>query len=96
MGIDSKNNHVCLYDLERNTEFLEGIKGMDEEIAKYHKSSKWGYYLKEEIRGSGNPIGLMRSVYKDNGYVISAKNKSITRDDKKLISTEYYFNKKEE
>lgn len=53
----------------------------------------WGYYSNDIKKGKGNPITLLRSVYKDNDILITTKNKVIDRDEKKINSTVYYFNK---
>lgn len=92
IGIDDVNNNIYLYDLENNIEIKQKIKDMVANISKYHKCGTWGYFL-DKGRGGGNEIGLMRSVYKDNDYIITTKNKVITRDGKKINSTVYYFNK---
>ena len=92
IGIDDKKNYVYLYDLEHNEEIKKNIIDLVPEIKKYHKCGMWGYFLEKE-RGGGNPIGLLRTVYKDNDIIITTKNKQIERDNKKFISTVYYFNK---
>ena len=92
IGIDDKKNYVYLYDLEHNEEILKSIKEKVPDIKKYHKCGAWGYFLDKE-RGGGNVIGLIRTLYKDNDIIITTKNKIIERDDKKLNSTVYYFNK---
>ncbi len=92
IGIDEKKNYVYLYDLENNPDIKKNIEKMVNDIKKYHKCGTWGYFLDKE-RGGGNEIGLLRSVYKDNDIIITTKNKIIERDNKKLTSTVYYFNK---
>lgn len=92
IGIDDKKNYVYLYDLEHNEEIKKKIIGLVPTIKKYHKCGAWGYFLEKE-RGGNNPIGLLRSVYKDNDIIITTKNKQIERNNNKIISTVYYFNK---
>lgn len=92
IGIDDKKNYIYLYDLEHNEEIKKKIIDFVPEIKKYHKCGTWGYFLEKE-RGGDNPIGLLRSVYKDNDIIITTKNKQIDRENKKIISTVYYFNK---
>ena len=92
IGIDDKKNYVYLYDLEHNEEIKKKIVELVPIIKKYHKCGTWGYFLEKE-RGGNNPIGLLRSVYKDNDIIITTKNKVIDRDEKKINSTVYYFNK---
>ena len=92
IGINDDTNNVYLYDLENNVEISNNIKNLVNDIKKYHKCGTWGYFL-DKARGGGNEIGLMRSVYKDNDYIITTKNKVIIRDNNKINSTVYYFNK---
>ena len=93
IGIDNKKNYLYLYDLERNEELLQQIKNLAPRVRIIFKCSAWGYFLEKE-RGGDNPIGLMRSIYKDCDYVISNTYKTIVRDGKKINSIVYYFNKK--
>lgn len=93
IGIDDKKNYVYLYDLEHNENILKNIKEKVIDIKKYHKCGMWGYFSNNEKKGKGNEIGLLRSVYKDNGIIITTKNKVIIRDEIKINSTVYYFNK---
>jgi hypothetical protein len=82
-----------LYDLEHNEEILKSIKEKVPDIKKYHKYGPWGYFSNDKSRGKDNLIGLIRTLYKDNDIIITTKNKIIERDEKKLNSTVYYFNK---
>lgn len=93
IGIDDKKNYVYLYDLEHNEEILKSIKELEEQISKYHKCGMWGYFSNDVKKGKGNEIGLLRAVYKDNDILITTKSKVIERNDKKINSTVYYFNK---
>ena len=53
----------------------------------------WGYFSNDIKKGKGNPITLLRSVYKDNDIIITTKSKVIERNNNKINSTVYYFNK---
>ena len=92
IGIDDKKNNVFLYDLEHNEEIKNKIINLIMDIKKYHKCGTWGYFLDKE-RGGGNLIGLLRSVYRDNDIIITTKNKIIERNNNKITSVVYYFNK---
>ena len=93
IGIDDKKNYIYLYDLEHNEEILKSIKELEEQISKYHKCGMWGYFSNDIKKGKGNEIGLLRAVYKDNDILITTKSKVIERNNKKINSTVYYFNK---
>jgi hypothetical protein len=90
IGVNEKNNYVYLYDLENNNDLQEKIINLVPEIKKLHKCGAWGYFLEKE-RGGGNVIGLIRSIYRDNDYVITMKNKTIERNGNKINSVVYYF-----
>jgi len=93
IGIDDKKNYVYLYDLENDQDVLKKIENMVEDIKKYHKCGTWGYFSNDLTKGKGNEIGLLRAVYKDNDILITTKNKVLMRNDKRVNSTVYYFNK---
>ena len=93
IGIDDKKNSVYLYDLEHNEEIKKKINNLKSDIAKYHKCGMWGYFSNDIKKGKGNEIGLLRAVYKDNDILITTKNKIIERNNIKINSTVYYFNK---
>jgi hypothetical protein len=93
IGISDKKNYVYLYDLEHDEDIKKKISNLENNISKYHKCGLWGYYSNDIKKGKGNPITLLRAVYKDNDILITTKNKVINRDNKKVNSTVYYFNK---
>lgn len=79
--------------MEHNEEILKSIKELEEQISKYHKCGMWGYFSNDVKKGKENKIGLLRAVYKDNDILITTKSKVIERNNKKINSTVYYFNK---
>ena len=90
IGLDEKNNYVFTYDLENNVTLEQKIIELIPEIKQIHRCGAWGYFLEKE-RGGGNIIGLIRSIYKDYGYIITTKHKIIERNGNKINSIVYYF-----
>lgn len=90
IGIDDIRNSVYLYDLENNEILKEKLRELSEtEIKKYYKCGTWSYYT----RNKKDVLVLLRNIYKDDGYEITMKQKTIERNNKKMRNTLYYFNK---
>jgi len=93
IGITENNKSVLLYDIERNEKLKDKLRELVPEIKRIYKCGTWGYF-KEEIKGGGNEITLMRSIYNDSDYEITTKQKIIERGNKKIRNTQYHFNMK--
>jgi len=90
IGIDEKQNSVFLYDLENNEILKEKLVELSKnEIKRYYKCGTWSYYT----RDNKDVLVLLRNIYKDDGYEITMKQKTIERNNIKLRNTVYYFNK---
>ena len=91
-GLD-KNNKIILYDLEHNEELKKYLKENVALIKKIFKTCLWGYFSNETKKGMGNEIGLLRAIYKNEGWEILSKRKICKRKDEKKLLVELHFNK---
>lgn len=87
IGID-ENNHIFLYELERNERIKEFLKNNINKIRRIHKI---GYFSNEKKKGKDNEIGLLRSLYLDNDYEILSKLKINNFDNVKKQYTQLIF-----
>jgi CRISPR/Cas system-associated endonuclease Cas3-HD len=92
IGLNESNRKILSNDLERE-EIKARMRELSEKISKIYSVSRWGYYSKDIKKGMGNEITLLRSVFKNSGYNIVSKRKTIERDGKKGIESEIYFYK---
>ena len=91
IGLDKEKNHIILYELDHNEKLKEKIREKVPEIKKYYRTCSWGYFSKEEKKGMGNEIGLLKALYKNEGYNILTKRKTCEYDGIKKLQTELYF-----
>ena len=91
-GLD-KDNRVILYDLEHNEKLINKLKEKIPEIRRLFKTGNWGYFSKDELKGMGNEIGLLKAIYKNEGYDITSKRKICEREGIKKLHIELHFNK---
>ena len=92
IGIN-KNNMVFFCEIEKNEEIKSYLLNNIENIRKYYKTCKWGFFSKSEIRGKDNLIGLIRSIYGDSDYEIIRKTKYCTLYGVKKQYTPWDFRK---
>ena len=88
-----ENNNVVVYDdLVENMELKEYIIENIENIKKYYSCSGWGYFT-NHLHGilDKNEITLMKSIYKDEGYKIISRQKTLLRNNTKKQCLELYF-----
>jgi hypothetical protein len=88
MGLTEEIRGVLLYDLEHNEKLKEKIRELVPEIKKYYRTCSWGYFSKEEKKGMGNEIGLLKALYKNEGYNILTKRKTCEYEGIKKLQTE--------
>lgn len=93
LGIDEINNYVYKCEIETNEEFEKYIKDNMDKIRKMWKTGLWGYFSKLKEKGSGNILGLYRSLLNNSGYMMFSKQKTKTLNDEKDIKTLYYIEK---
>ena len=91
IGFDDKKNHIILYELEHDEKIKEKIRELVPEIKKYYRTCSWGYFSKELKKGMGNEIGLLKALYKNEGYNILTKRKTCEYNGVKKLQTELYF-----
>ena len=58
------------------------------------KTGLWGYFSNDKEKGSGNILGLYRSLLNDSNYLMFSKQKIIEIDGIKERKTCYYIEKK--
>lgn len=94
VGVNEKNNYVYKYEIETNKEFENYIKEHILDIRRMWKTGLWGYFSNKKEKGSGNILGLYRSLLNNSGYVMFSKQKTKTLNDEKDVKTLYYIEKK--
>ena len=94
IGINEKNNDVYIHDIETNKDFEIFIKENTDKIRKMWKTGLWGYFSNEKEKGSGNILGLYRTLLNDSDYLMFSKQKIIIINGKKERKTCYYIEKK--
>ena len=94
IGINETNNYVYKCEIETNEEFEKYIKDNMLKIRKMWKTGLWGYFSNKKEKGSGNILGLYRSLLNNSGYIMFSKQKTKTLNDEKDIKTLYYIEKK--
>jgi len=94
IGINTENNSIFLYELERNEKVKDYIKNNLNRIRKYHKTGTWGYFTNDISKGKGNEMGLLRTLYIDNDYDIVSKLKTNNFENIKKQYTLLMFYKK--
>lgn len=94
IGINENNNCFFLYELEKKDEIKKYLVDNIENIKKYYKVGKWGFFSNDILKGKDNYIGLLRSLYLDSDYEIISKLKIATFDNIKKQYTMWDFRKK--
>jgi hypothetical protein len=73
MKLTETNRGILLYDLEQDILLKKYLKDKIPEIKKIFKCGCWNYFIqKEEDR---NEIGLLKSIFKNEGFKILSKRK---------------------
>jgi hypothetical protein len=91
LDIHENKNYVYLYDIENNEIVKDEINKMSDEVKKYFKVGNWNYYIVKNNGEKPLEIGLIRAVYRDEGLLMTTKEKQIERNGKKVRSTIYYL-----
>ena len=94
IGIDDNNSCFYLYELEKKDEIKNYLIDNIENIKKYYKIGKWGFFSNDVLKGKDNYIGLLRSLYLDSDYEIISKLKIATFDNIKKQYTLWDIRKK--
>jgi hypothetical protein len=94
IGITKENNCYFLCELEKNDNIKKYLSDNIEDIKKYYKVGKWGFFSNDILKGKDNFIGLLRSLYLDSDYEIISKSKIATFDNIKKQYTMWDFRKK--
>lgn len=91
LGITEENKVIILYDIENSEEIKNNVKGLSTRIKKYFKSGNWNFYVKENNGEEALIIGLIRAVYRDEGWNMTKKDILITKNNTKIRTTKYYL-----
>ena len=94
IGIDENNNCFFLYELEKKEDIKKYLSDNIDDIKKYYKVGKWGFFSNDILKGKDNYIGLLRSLYLDSDYEIISKPKIATFDNIKKQYTMWDLRKK--
>ncbi len=94
IGIDENNNCFFLYELEKKEDIKKYLSDNIDDIKKYYKVGKWGFFSNDVLKGKDNYIGLLRSLYLDSDYEIISKSKIATFENIKKQYTMWDFRKK--
>jgi hypothetical protein len=70
IGLNENNNSVLLPELQNNNELEQELISMKDDIKKYYKCCRWGYFVCENNGKKGDEISLLRAIYKDHKYKI--------------------------
>ncbi len=79
--------------MEHNEELKKYLKENVPLIKKIFKTCLWGYFSNDIKKGMGNEIGLLKAIYKNEGWEISSKRKICEREGEKKLYVELHFNK---
>lgn len=93
MGLTKEKRTIMLYELENNENIRKRMKELDEIIKRIYRSSNWGYYSTDKKKGMGNEITLLRSVFKNSGYNVESKRKTVNVNGEKKIQIQLGFYK---
>ncbi len=75
LNLNNKNS-IFYYELENNEKAKEYVRNNIENIRKYFKTGTWGYFSNDPLKGMGNEVGLIRTLYTDCNYDITSKSKT--------------------
>lgn len=91
LDLNNNKNSVFYYELENNENVKEYVRNNIENIRKYFKTGTWGYFSNDPLKGQGNEVGLIRTLYTDCDYDIISKRKVVKISGEKKQTTELYF-----
>ncbi len=91
IGLNDDNNSVLLVELYKNEELIKYLNDIVEDIKKYYRCCRWGYFVWENNEKKGDEITLLRAIYKDHNYDILSKNVLIEYDGVKKRYTKLFF-----
>ncbi len=93
LGITEKNNTFYLYDVENSNEIKNSLNELIEDVKKYFKCGSWNYFIATNGGEEAKEIGLIRAIYRDEGLILTKKDKNIERNNSKVRTTQYFIMK---
>ncbi len=91
IGLNDKNNSILLVELYKNQELIKYLNEIKDDIKKYYRCCRWGYFVWENNGKKGDEITLLRAIYKDHDYNILSKNILIEYDGVKNRYVKLFF-----
>ena len=82
---------VTQNSLDKNEELIKYLNDIVEDIKKYYRCCRWGYFVCENNGKKGDEITLLRAIYKDHDYTILSKNVLIEYDGVKNRYVKLFF-----
>lgn len=95
LGLTKENRMIYVCDIESNDEIQEKLMEYKDDVKKYFHGATRSIFRKETKNDTKRPfMSLIRCVYTDMNYDVLKLDKSVKRDDKKIMTTCYYITKK--
>ena len=91
VGLSDNKNTVIYTDLCENEELKKYLIENVDLIKKYYVCGTWSYFVSHLHDYEKNEVSLMKSIYQSDGYIITSKNKTLTRNNIKKSHKELYF-----
>jgi hypothetical protein len=91
LGVTEDKKNIILYDVEKSEEIYNKVIELNERIKKYFKCGGWNWYIQENSGGKAMLIGLIRALYRDEGWIMTKKESYIVRNGMKVRSVIYYL-----
>ncbi len=94
IGLTEDNKSVLLYDLEHNNELKMKLKEKIPVIKQLFKTGNWNYFVQQHNDNREiSEISLLKMIFKDFGYTIANRRRSVIREDVKKQYVELVFSK---
>lgn len=94
VGLTENNRGITLYELEKNEELKEYLKNKIPEIQKIYRCGCWNYFTKLNTDLKVSEISLLKSIFKNENYILLNKKANIEIEGNKQPCTKLFFIKK--
>jgi hypothetical protein len=89
--LNENNNSILLIELQNNENLKKYLIEIINDIKKYYRCCRWGYFVCENNGKKGDEITLLRAIYKDHNYTIPTKEVLIDYNGIKKKYTKLFF-----
>jgi hypothetical protein len=97
LGFTENNRTFILIDLQKDKQKIKKINELSKKIPFIFCSGGWGYYrIPKGKKVNNKEIGLVKTLYKSEGYEIIKRKKKIMEGEIKTLTMEYEIIKKGE